>query len=66
MNFGITELILVIVVFLVVTTVAAIIFGWILRAFLKKPDFVAKCPFCAETIRPDAKLCRFCGRNLVN
>ena len=23
-----------------------------------------KCPFCAEMIKPDAKVCRYCSRNL--
>lgn len=45
------------------------------HALLLKPDQAAierrqmeqgmkKCPFCAEMIKSDAKVCRFCGRDI--
>ena len=29
-----------------------------------KPDYRIPCPQCAEMIMSDAKICRFCGREL--
>lgn len=36
--------------------------GWII-AFISK-EGLRKCPFCSESIKPDAKVCRYCGREL--
>src|SRR5437660_8238121 len=36
--------------------------GWLLAALLT--GNLRKCPFCAESVKPDAVVCRYCGREL--
>jgi len=36
--------------------------GWLV-ALLSK-DNLRKCPFCAENVKPEAKACRYCGREI--
>jgi hypothetical protein len=36
--------------------------GWLITAV--STGNLRKCPFCSEDIKPDAKVCRYCGREV--
>lgn len=45
------------------------LFGWTIALFIREDveaNSKRKCPYCAEIIRSDAKICRFCRKELNN
>ncbi len=73
MNFGPAELIIILAILLLLAIVVggAIVLGIVLfsrrnKQAVAEPPGAARipCPFCAELILPEAKVCRFCGREL--
>lgn len=70
-NIGPIELLVLLVVlmflFVVAAGVAASLY-FLVRRFRSSTEFEAgrriPCPFCAEMILPNAKICRYCGREL--
>ncbi len=63
MNIGTTEIIL-ILGFLSILAVPAIILFVVLKSRQSSAS-LEPCPFCAELIQMQAKVCRFCGRDLT-
>jgi flagellar basal body-associated protein FliL len=64
MNFGATEIILILFVLMVLVVPAAIIVFFVIKSSKTRSTDLKKCPFCAESIQLEAIVCRFCGRDL--
>jgi hypothetical protein len=53
------------ILFVLIIIPAAIVYAIVLRSRNTGQKRIP-CPYCAELILPDAKVCRYCGRSLDN
>jgi len=65
---GITELLIILICLIPIILGVIILVVYVIKKASSnnqsKPDYRIPCPHCAEMILPDAKICRYCGREL--